>query len=344
MNKNIEIVKAVGQAARESAEKFGTYTALDKTLGYDPTNDSIKIDLRTFASEAPTEVVNEFAAVLVNKIVVQRFFESLRAWENPFAFMMKSSALLGDIEEIIGVDAADTGDYSKTSTVGTVYEPDIMHAYIYTTFKKKYMTSVSIAVLRGAFVSEGGLDAVVAGCLGRLEKDRNLFIYDTVLAKLPVAITTDAPVITAITDVGQTENAQKSYEAIMSLANKMTQPSTLYNAAGVREATPKGKLVLVINSAYKASFDINVMASLLNSKNIGQDQYFSKIVVAELTSGDTNLGYIFDEEFMMILPRLRSTDSFYDSSNMITTYHLHDWGKVGSCNWYNAVALTAVGA
>ena len=144
--------------------------------------------------------------------------------------------------------------------------------------------------------------------------------------------------IQAVTGAGQTANAQKAYVQILKLAVDMSIPSDDYNNAGVETFTPLGRGVLVLNSLYKSSFDVNVLASLFNSAKIGEQQYFSKVIVAPL-SGTKQLGVVLDEEAYLWGYRFNVSQNIINPANLTIEEYYHAWVKRGVVPFRQAVAL-----
>ena len=325
---NKEIIGAVASQNEKLAEFFGYNQNADGSF-------TISRDLKQF--DAPTTVTNEFLTELVNKIVVQRNYVILGGWENPYNIFYKPMEMLGDTEELLTVDVIAGANYSETSSLLTVAKPDVYNAYIYTEDKKVWKVSISQPIIRGAFVTEGGLSALIANIIGMLRKSKELYVYDT----LTEDFATDFTIEEEIQPVaqGNATQAQLAYEQIVALALKMSLPSTNYNLQGLRTTTPVGSAILMLNANYKASFDISVFASLFNSAVVGEQKVFSRVVVADLAEGV--LGYVLDPEAYIIVDRIMQTESFFDASNLITTFFLHNWIKRGKNPFVNAVKLVA---
>ena len=118
----------------------------------------------------------------------------------------------------------------------------------------------------------------------------------------------------------------------------MSIPSDDYNNAGVVTFTPLGRSVLVLNSLYKSSFDVNVLASLFNSAKIGEQQYFSKVIVAPL-SGTKQVGVVLDEEAYMWGYRFNVSQNIINPANLTIEEYYHAWVKRAVVPFRQAVAL-----
>lgn len=313
-------------------------------VGYNADDNSIAVDLKTFISEPLTpEIANEFLAVLANKIVTQRVYDTLAGWVNPYEVFRRESSPFGDAEEQLSVGEVDDDEYSTTSDITTHFVPDVKVNFIYTTHKKVWKTSVSLDLLRGAFVSDYGLADLVSLIIKKLRDSKELFLYDTITEELIEAVD-EAHLkmyeIEEIEDIGEAEASRKAYEQLIGLALKFSMPTDDFNESELRSVTPLGQAVLVLNASYKASFDVNVLASLLNSAKIGESQYFQKVFVVELPEEEDNiLGFMLDPDKYVYKDRILTTTTFFDKSNLISTTRLFNFVKTGINPHVNGVAL-----
>jgi hypothetical protein len=325
---NRELIGAVAAHSDIVADHFGYSQNADGTFNL--TNDG-----KQFA--APTTVTNEFLSVLINKIVVQRNYVVLGGWENPYNIFYKAMEPMGDTEELMTVDVIAAANYSGTSSLLTVAPPTVYNSYIYTVDKKVWKVSISQPILAGAFTTEGGLSALVANIIGMLRKSKELYVYDQLTADFATAFTITEAIGTVTP--GNAAQAQLAYEKIIALAQRMSLPATGFNAQGVRTNTALGSAILVLNAGYKASFDISVFASLFNADVVGEQKKFARVLVVDLPAGV--LGYVMDPEAYIIVDRIMQTESFFDASNLVTTFFLHNWIKRGKNPFVNAVKLIA---
>ena len=120
---------------------------------------------------------------------------------------------------------------------------------------------------------------------------------------------------------------------------KMTIPNNKYNINAKLATTNMGEAILVLNTAYNASFDVNVLASLFNSGTISKAKYFKEVVVVNQPTDATCFGYILDPDAIILTNEKLETTSFYNPSNIVTTYWLHNWTKITINNAVNALNL-----
>ena len=330
---NVEIVKQLC--------KMNPSSRYAKLVNYNEQDNSINEDALSLFTNQP-DIANEFISDMANKIVVQRAYDLFRDYNMPFDVFKKEMSRLGDAEELLTAKLATASNYDGTDTPFGASKPDIVLAWIKTEDKKVVSVQLSYEIWAGAFVSETGLSNIAGIILKNLRDTIELLVFKNITADLSdiganhkVATT---HTIQEISGAGETANAQKAYEQILKLVVDMSIPSDDYNNAGVETFTPLGRCVLVLNSLYKSSFDVNVLASLFNSAKIGEQQYFSKVIVAPLT-GTKQVGVVLDEEAYMWGYRFNVSQNIINPANLTIEEYYHAWVKRAVVPFRQAVAL-----
>ena len=309
-----------------------------KLVNFDEKTGNIDEDaLKTFTDQP--DVANEFISDMANKVVVQRAYDLFRDYEMPFKIFMREMSKLGDPEELLSCELAVPEDYGTTTDPFDADKPSIVLAWIKTEDKKVTHVKLSYEIWAGAFVKEQGLSNIAGIILKNLRDALEKYVYGAIKTDLSSATNiTTSKQITTISGAGETANAQKAYEEILKLVADMALPSTSYNNAGVETFTPKGRGVLILNSLYKASFDVNVLASLFNSSNIAENKYFKEVIVAPLT-GTKQVGVYMDEEAYLFGYRFDLSDSIRNPATLEINTFYHRWVKRAVVPFRQAVRL-----
>ena len=309
-----------------------------KLVGYDETKGTINEDALSLFTSQP-DIANEFISDMANKVIVQRAYDLFRDYEMPFKVFMREMSRLGDAEELLSAELATPEDYGTTTNPFSANKPDIVIGWIKTEDKKAVNVKLSYEIWAGAFTSEQGLSNIAGIILKNLRDSLEKYLYGKIKddlsdsSKVQKAVT-----ITTISDAGETANAQKAYEEIIKLVTDMAIPSDDYNNAEVETFTPKGRGVLVLNSLYNASFDVNVLASLFNSAEIGKNKYFKEVIVAPLT-GTKQVGVYLDEEAYLFGYRFDVSDSIRNPATLEINTFYHRWIKRAVVPFRQAVRL-----
>ena len=312
-------------------------------LNYDGNNiDAKNLDL--FVSNP--DIANEFLSDMANMIVAQYCYDALRGYEMPFTSFLKPMQKIGDAEQYVTAELQSVTDYEAGASPFATSKPKVVVSFIKTEKKKKVQVTLNYEIWAGAFVSEGGLNSLSGIILKNMRDAVNIYVYEelTKLISSKTDITKYAVLSNPITAVGETANARACYEEIMYLVNKMQLPSTTYNKAGKKTITPKGKFYLVLNASYKASFDMNVLASLFKSEKIGESTMFKDVIIVDFpTTASTCVGVILDEEALVWGYRINTTTSILNPATLEINTFLHQWIKWGLVPVRNAVRLVTTG-
>lgn len=313
-----------------------------KLLGYDSNTKTISAKDLSLFTDTP-DVANEFISDMANKIVVQRAYDLFREYKMPFYSFMKSMGKLGDVEELLSSELATLEDYGDETSPFSASKPSILIHWIKTEDKKVAPVRLSYEIWAGAFVNEGSLSNLAGIIIKNLADAVSVYVYETlsgVIADTGTSITPYA-VVSEITAEGETADAQTAYEKIIKTALDMSLPSVSYNTAGVKTFTPLGSAVLVLNSRYKSSFDVNVLASLFNSAEIGAKKYFKEVIMVEFPVGSdaTQVGAILDSEALLWGYRINVTQSIVNPRTLEINTFYHAWIKRGVVPFRNAVRL-----
>ena len=327
---NVEIVKQLC--------KMNPSSRYAKLVEYNEQTGSINEDALKNFTDQP-DIANEFISDMANKIVVQRAYDLFRDYNMPFKVFERSMSRLGDAEELLSAELATPEDYGDTTNPFGADKPSVVLAWIKTTDKKAVNVKLSYEIWAGAFVSEQGLSNMAGIILKNLRDALELYVYGKIKDDLSSSTNIQkSKQITSITGAGETANAQQAYEEILKLVTDMAIPSKLYNNAEVEAFTPKGRGVLILNSLYNASFDVNVLASLFNSAEIGKNKYFKEVIVAPLT-GTKQVGVYMDEEAYLFGYRFDVSDSIRNPATLEINTFYHRWVKRAVVPFRQAVRL-----
>ena len=307
-------------------------------LGYDADKGTINEDNLKLFTDQP-DVANEFISDMANKVVVQRAYDLFRDYNMPFKVFMREMSRLGDPEELLSAELATTENYGTTTDPFNADKPKIVLSWIKTEDKKVAHVKLSYDIWAGAFVSENGLSNIAGIILKNLRDALEVYVYGAIKSDLSSATNiTKTATIQEVSDAGETANAQKAYEQILKLVTDMSIPSNDYNKAEVETFTPIGRGVLILNSRYKASFDVNVLASLFNSAKIGENNYFKEVIVAPLT-GTKQIGVYMDEEAYLFGYRFDVAQSISNPATLEINTFYHRWVKRAVVPFRQAVRL-----
>ena len=326
------------QIAQELCKQNPT-SSYAKALGFNAEDGSLAVkDLSLFTSTP--DIANEFISDMANKIIVQRAYDLFRGYEMPFKKFLRGASRLGDVEELLTSQLAETKAYDENGKPFNASKPTIKLAWLKTEDKRVVDVKLSYEIWAGAFTTEGGLSSIAGIILKNLRDSVEEYVREKIVADLvDETKITVTETIQAIAGAGDTANAQKAYEQILKLVRDMTIPNTTHNTSGVKTMTPMGRFVLVLNSQYSSSFDVNVLASLFNSGEIASKKYFSEVIVTDLPSTNNCVGVVLDEEAYLWANRIDIAQSINNPVTLEIETYYHRWVKRAFVPFRQAVRL-----
>lgn len=289
---------------------------------------------------ADAEQANEYFSTLFNVVGTQIVYDLLRGKTSFYDVFEKPAILYGaDISMIVPLppEVKNYGTYTNP------FDPNIPK----TTFKNGVLSTnvkwqvplrYSLEIMRGAFLQEYGVRDVLGVMVKNVYDIINLKKYSTFTADLVTSTTKTETAPSGITTLGDTEGARKLYEMLIKLMKDMSLPNSKYNAEGVETMTPKGRYVLIMNTACSASIDVNVLASLFNANAI---KVRDTIEVDFGTGNESVMCLLVDDEYYVNIPRFEVTLSNINSATAEYIQFLHYWTRHGVIPWRQAVKILA---
>lgn len=315
--------------------------SLATKMGYDRDTDTVDSKMLSRFGAVPS-LANEFLNTMNNVLLNQIVFDVMRGWKSKYTWAQYDVDKYGDIEQFLTAVIGTPDDYDDTDTPFDLNKPTVKEAFMKTELKKVIKRTIGKDTWAGAFTREGGLASLVGIILKNMKDEMDVFMYEYLTAYLEATITKTATLsISAETGAGETTNARKAYEELIKLVNEMSLPNTLYNEEGVKTLTEVGTGRLILNPACKASFDVNVVASLFNSSQIASANYFSGIDIVQFQGDDKAdiIGVYLDSEALRWGLRIYEMGSIYNPANLYINYFLHFWVKIALVKTRQAVLL-----
>lgn len=289
-------------------------------------------------------LMNEFLSALCNRI--GKVLINSRLYNNPWAVFKKGVLEFGEVIEDIFVNIADV--YAFDHEGGTDFAarkiPDVRASFYAMNYEVQYKVSVSPDMFKHAFLSEGGIAELVTYITNSLytAHANDEFLIMKYLLGVHILDGHLKPVQVDVT-AGSEKSVVKKFKEV---SNKLTFLSPDYNIAGVHNFSDKGFQYLIINSAYDATYDVDVLASAFNmdkaefaghrklvdsfgamdvarlKKMIGSQPGYHEFSAAELSTLDKIPAVIVDQNwFQMYDDTLRYTD-FFNPQALYYNYYL----------------------
>lgn len=287
---------------------------------------------------ADTRLANEFVGTLVNRIA--RVIITSRLFENPLSSFKRGTMRYGDIVEEIFVNIAKAHDFDPQVAEREVYKrviPDIGVAFHQRNSEVFYKATVSEDQLARAFDSEGGMRTLIAGIVDSLYSGANLDEFIQIKNTLKIMGDRVAQVITA----APTEaNSKTILTNIKAASNYMRFASDNYNEAGVVNATPVNRQILLVRADVDAILDVNALATLFHLEK-GEIES-RKIMVDDFGEGNEGVyAALVDDEFLQVIPILDKFTENYNGQGLYWQYFYHVWRCYSASPFANAIFFTS---
>lgn len=335
-----------------------------------PNTDSVRaigkvlLDFHTFQ--------NEFIHALVNRI--GRVIITSKMYSNPWAFFKKGLMEYGETIEEIFIRIAEPHDFDPEAAETQLYKreiPDVLAAFHSLNYQKFYKVTTTEQQLRQAFLSWNGVTELIAGIIDSMYAAAE---YDEfiVMKYLLARVALDggiAPVTIAAATGGEPiieRNAKLNAATIKAVSNSLEFMSTKYNMAGVQNYTRKGDQYLIMNSAYDAIMDVEVLASSFNmgkaeflghrvlvdgfgiqdvkrlTQLLGSNPAYQPFTDAEITKLESIAAILVDRDFFMIFDNLLEVNQKYNEQGLYWNHWLHTWKTLSVSPFANAAMFTTL--
>lgn len=288
-------------------------------------------------ADMPT-IMNEFYSTLVNVVAVQWAYDLLRGKTAFYSYFEKPTEQYGDSVMMIVPKGAQVVDYTTYTTPydQSIPKTEFDESVLSTNVRWKVPLRLSLPIMRGAFLKEGGLRNVLGIMMKNIRDALNIKKYQEFTKDIVSSVTLEK-VVDGITTTGETEKARKLYEEILYLTGKMTLPSTKYNQDGDLTQTPKDSFVVLWNARVQSSIRVNVIESLFHAKGID----LTEELVDFGEGNDSVQCIILDKEAYVNIPRFEETLMNINSATAEQIQFLHYWTRHGFIPWRQAVKLVS---
>lgn len=292
---------------------------------------------------------NEFLSALVNRI--GRVIISSKSYSNPWSVFKRGLLEYGETVEEIFVNLAKPFEYDVAVSETEVFKrelPDVRAAFHILNYKKFYKTTVQQEQLRQAFLSWDGITDLISKITDSLYTGANYDEFQTMKYLIAKHILAGNLKPVTIQTVNAT-NAKGITSTIKGVSNNMEFMNRDYNKAGVHTYSLKDSQYLIVNSAFDAIMDVEVLASAFNMSKAefdghhvlvdgfgnldldrldqlfaGDDDY-SRLTDAQLLALNAIPAVLVDRNWFMILDNMMNFTEQYNAQGLYWNYWYHVW-------------------
>lgn len=307
---------------------------------------------------------NEFIGALINRIA--RVIVTSKLYENPWAMFKKGLLEYGETVEEIFVNIAKPHTFDPEVAVNNVFKreiPDVRSVFHTMNYQKFYKSTISNDQLRQAFLSWNGITDLIAKIVDAMYTGANYDEFITMKYMIGRAALNGVFYPSAIPAVSA-ENSKGIVSTIKGVSNTLEFLKTEYNYAGVATATRKENQYIILNAAFDAVIDVEVLASAFNMDKaefmgrrvlvdsfgaqdnarllelFGSDPTFVPFTEDELTQLNSIPAILVDRDWFMIFDNFQNFTENYNGEGLYWNYWYHTWKTFSFSPFANAILFS----
>lgn len=352
-NNAVEVLNAIRNSASINYQNYVPYAT--------DTADSFR-KIGAVIMDSPS-LQNEFLNVLVNRIAL--VLVKSKSYENPWRRFKKGTLEYGEIIEEVFVELIKPFQFDAAVAEQQWMRrenPDVRSAFHIMNYRKFYKVTIEEYKLRRAFLSSDGvislINDIIKQILTSMEYDEFLVMkYMVARAILDGKMYVESiPAVSAA-------NMHTIVETIKRMSNDWEFMNTKYNIAGVHNHTDKSQQTMIVNTAFDASMDVNVLASAFNMDKVQfvgkrvlvdsfgnldldrlgelfeDDDAYDEPTTAQLTALDAIPAILIDDDWFMIYDNLIQMRSIDNGEGLYWQYWYHTWKTFSTSPFAQAVVF-----
>ncbi len=305
-------------------------------------------------------LANQFLSALVNRIATVRVKSA--TFNNAYAQFKKGYLEFGETVEEVFVNICKAREFSAEKAEARELKrsvPDVRSAMHIMNWRVQYPLTIQHRDLERAFLSADGVTDLIARLVGSLSTAAEYDEY--LLFKYLIIKGVNAGAMYPYTV--NTANLNTAATAFRAVSNKLPFMSTKYNAAGVNTNTNKDAQLIIMDAAFNAEFDVNVLASAFNMDKANfmgklmlmddfttfDNERFDVIransdMIEEVTAEELNRmrdvkAVLLDSEWFQVYDNLQQMTETQVASGLYWNYFLNVWKTVSYSPFSNAVVF-----
>lgn len=292
---------------------------------------------------------NEFLSALVNRIA--RVVITSKMYTSPWAIFKRGILEFGETIEEIFVNIAKPFQYDPAVAENKVFAreiPDVRAAFHILNYQKFYKSTIQNEQLRQAFLSWQGITELISRIVDSMYTGANYDEFMTMKYMVARHIL-DGHLYPVQIPTVQDSNMKAIVSTVKGVSNGFEFMNTKYNLAGVANFSKKEKQYIIVNSAFDASMDVEVLASAFNmdkadfiGRRVLVDSFgaldderlaalfsgnanYTPITEAEKTALNSIPAVLVDEDWFMIFDNLNNFTEQYNGEGLYWNYWFHVW-------------------
>lgn len=278
---------------------------------------------------------NQFQNALFNQVVLSDIVG--RSYENHLKMFKDGDMPFGESMQEIYVPLIKSTSYDPKVAESEVFKrnmPQILTVFHNVNRKNQYKVTIMRDWLKMAFQSEGGMMQLVNKIIGRLpDSDNNdEFLYMKSLIKNTALAGRMATV--TVPPATDKQSVEDIVVAIKETASKMTFMNKNYSYANVEDHVPYDELVLFVSPAFKARYDVALLAQAFNKSDV---EFNQMVVEIDDFGGVDAVCALVEKRWMIVRDNLIDTEEFQVPGGRYTNYWYYHWQLLSTSPFAKAV-------
>ena len=311
-------------------------------------------------------LANQFLSALMNRIASVRVKSA--TFNNAYAQFKKGYLEFGETVEEVFVNICKAREFSAEKAEARELKrsvPDVRSAMHIMNWRVQYPLTIQHRDLERAFLSPDGVTDLIARLVGSLstaaEYDEYLLFKYLIIKGVNAGAMHPQPI--PMPPPGVAPNLNAFATAFRGVSNTLPFMSNKYNAAGVTTNTNKDAQLIIMDAAFNAEFDVNVLASAFNmdkanfkGKLMLMDDFttfdnerfdviransdmIEEVTAEELMRMRNVRAIILDSEWFQVYDNLQQMSETQVASGLYWNYFLNVWKTVSYSPFSNAVVF-----
>ncbi len=281
---------------------------------------------------------NEFLSALVNRI--GRVIITSKSYTNPLRVFKKGILEYGETIEEIFVNIAKAKQFDPSVAEEEVFKreiPDVNAVFHKMNLQNFYKVTVSNEQLRQAFLSSQGINDLIGYIVDSLYTGAEFDEYIT-MKQLIVDAANNGEMYAVNIPAVSSDNAKTIVSTIKGVSNQLEFMSSTYNSMGVLTHTRKNRQVLIIDAAFDATIDVEVLAYAFN---MDKAEFMGRRVLVDNFGELTGVvAALVDEDWFMVYDNFIGFTENYNGQGLYWNYFYHVWKTFSTSPFSNAILFT----
>lgn len=311
------------------------------------------------------QLQNEFLNALVNRI--GRVLLTSKMYDNPWSMFKKGLLEFGETIEEIFVNLAKPFQFDPAVAETNLFKreiPDVRSAFHIMNYQKYYKSTIQNDQLRQAFLSWQGITDLIAKIVDAMYTGANYDEFQVMKYMLCKNIV-KGNLYPVNVDADDLKSVAADFKAI---SNDLEFMKTKYNVSGVHTTSKKDEQYLIVDAAFDASMDVEVLASAFNMDKaefmghrvlvdafneldtdrlailFDDDPNYVPLTEEEVATLSSIKAVLVDKDWFMIFDNFMNFTEQYNGEGLYWNYWYHVWKTFSISPFANAIVFTTESA